>query len=430
VASLAFGQTATETFTYTMRDGAGVESTATVTVTVNGQNHAPTATDDSATAVENGAAITINVLANDSDSDPGDTLTVTGFSASGLQGAVTQNADGSFNYAVGNAFQSLLLGGSATETFSYTVADSQGAASTAQVVVRINGANDEPVAVTNTLSLSEDAAPTTINVLANDTDVDAGDSKTIVSVDTTGLQGSVAIAADGSSLVYTVASAFQNLNTGQSATETFSYTMRDGAGAQSTATVTLTIVGANEPVIYVNPPAPPAGAILGTSGDEILNGTAGADHIYGRPGDDEISGLGGNDAIFGEADDDTLNGDAGNDTLNGGAGRDDLEGGAGADTFRFYLASESTLLAFDRIRDFSHGDGDKIDVSLIDANVQAADNNAFTLVSAFTGVAGQLYYANTASGLMVYGDINGDAVADLAFEVRVEDSLSGADFIL
>jgi VCBS repeat-containing protein len=324
------------------------------------------------------------------------------------------------------------VGEVAVDSFAYTVADSGGKQASAGVTVTITGANDAPRAVADVRSLSEDAAPTLLDVLANDTDVDAGDGRTIVAVDTTGLQGSVSIAPGGGALTYTVGSGFQALLTGQSATETFGYTMRDTAGALSSATVTLTIIGANEPVVIVTPPPPPPGAIVGSSGDDLIAGTAGADTVYGQAGDDEIAGAGGADVLFGGADDDTLDGGAGNDVLVGGAGRDDLTGGDGADIFRFYLPSESDSLRFDRIRDFDRSQGDRIDLSAIDANTVLGGNDAFSLVAAFTGSAGQLVGGSTASGYLVRGDVNGDAVADFAIEVRLvgATSLTAADFIL
>ena len=430
--SLAFGQTAVETFTYTMRDALGLTSTAAVSVTVTGVNQAPAAVDDEAAVTENGAPVVIDVLANDGDADlgAGDTLAVVAFDASGLQGGV-QIDGGNLVYDPGNAFQGLAKDATATETFSYTVADTGGARSTANVTVTVTGVNDAPVAVANSVSVSEDAGLVTIAVLANDTDVDAGDTKTVSSVNTTGLQGSVNIAADGSSVIYTVASAFQSLLSGQTAIETFSYTMRDSAGAEATASVTVTIIGANEPVLIVNPPAPPPGAIVGGAGDDTINGTAGADVIYGQAGDDTINAGGDNDTVFGGADDDDINGGANNDILNGGSGGDDLTGGAGADIFRFYLASESNAVDRDRIRDFSSAQGDKIDLSLIDANTILGGNNDFTLSASFTGAAGQLIHGVTANGYLVQGDVNGDAVADIVFQVDLvgASSLTANDFI-
>ncbi len=392
--NLAAGVQATDTFTYTMADSGGAQSTASVTVTVTGVNDAPIAVANTATVQEDGGPVTLNVLANDIDVDAGDTLSL--FS------------------------------------LTTTIADSAGAQSSANVVVTVAGVNDAPTAVANAYSISEDSGPVALTVLANDTDVDAGDTKTVTAVNTAGLQGTAVVSGDGASVIYTVSSAFQSLMSGQTATESFTYTMRDSAGALSTAAVTITIIGADEPVIYINPPTTGTGPYPGTSGDDVMSGTGGADTMYGQAGDDEIAAGEGADSIFGGADDDTISGDGSNDTINGGMGRDDLTGGAGADTFRFYLASESTLIDFDRIRDFKAAEGDKIDLSLIDANTLLGDNNAFTLAGSFTGVAGQLIYGTTASGYLVQGNVNGDAVADIAIEVRLvgSSSLSGADFIL
>ncbi|MEQ1805404.1 MAG: Ig-like domain-containing protein, partial [Burkholderiaceae bacterium] len=283
--------------------------------------------------------------------------------------------------------------------------------------VTVTGVNDAPIAEANALSVSEDAGQVTIDVLANDSDADEGDTLSIVAANPpAGLQGSVAVAAGGSAVTYTVGSAFQALLSGQTATESFSYTVQDSAGEQSTASVSITIIGANEPVVIVNPPSPGPGAIVGGAGDDILAGTAGADTLFGQAGDDEISAGNGADTLFGGAQDDTLDGGAGNDILSGGAGRDDLTGAAGADTFRFYVASESNIIDFDRIRDFSLAEGDRIDLSLIDANTVLGGDNAFTLSASFTGAAGQLVFDPVTGMLM--GDVNGDALADLVIEVR------------
>jgi hypothetical protein len=64
--SLGVGETAQETFTYTVADGAGLTDEGLVTVTVNGINDLPVAADDAASTLDN-SAITISVLSNDSD---------------------------------------------------------------------------------------------------------------------------------------------------------------------------------------------------------------------------------------------------------------------------------------------------------------------------------------------------------------------------
>lgn len=431
---LLFGQSAQETIVYTMVDSAGLQSQATATVTVTGINHAPIANGDFATATEDGSAITIDVLANDQDQDivQGDTQTILSVNPNGLLGTVSVAADGkSLTYAVGTAFQHLKVGATATESFSYTIRDGQGLTASANVTVTIQGTNDAPVAVANAYSISEDAAPTTLTVLTDDIDVDVADSKTIVEVGSAGLQGSVSIGADGTTLVYTVGASFQALNSGQTATERLTYTLADGQGARSTASVTITILGANEPVVIVNPPPPPVGAIVGTANDDVLITANAADVIYGQAGDDTITANGGDDTIFGGVGRDQIDGGAGNDIINGGADRDDLTGGAGADTFKYYLASESTATALDRIRDFDASQGDKIDISLIDANTLVGGNNDFVVSASLTGIAGQLVIVTISAGVyQIRGDVNGDGVADLQIEVKAKSPLTAADLLL
>lgn len=65
-----------------------------------------------------------------------------------------------------------------------------------------------------------------------------------------------------------------------------------------------------------------------------------------------------NDILLGGNENDTLIGGFGNDTLIGGLGQDILEGGSGSDSFVF----NSVLEGIDAIADFSHLDGDKIQI--------------------------------------------------------------------
>ena len=91
-----------------------------------------------------------------------------------------------------------------------------------------------------------------LGVLANDIDIDRGDSLTVTAVE--GVAASVGktvtltsgalltLNADGS-YVYNPNSRFIALNQGQSATDSFTYTASDISGASSTATVVITITG-------------------------------------------------------------------------------------------------------------------------------------------------------------------------------------------
>ncbi|MBM3393350.1 MAG: hypothetical protein FJY37_01635 [Betaproteobacteria bacterium] len=55
--------------------------------------------------------------------------------------------------------------------------------------------NRAPLAVADTAAVFANAGATTLNVLANDTDPDAGDTKTVVSVDGNGRPGGIVITA-------------------------------------------------------------------------------------------------------------------------------------------------------------------------------------------------------------------------------------------
>ncbi|MFL7790658.1 MAG: Calx-beta domain-containing protein [Anaerolineae bacterium] len=135
-----------DVFTYTISDGA-LTDTATVTVTVTAVNDPPVAVNDSGsgfTTDEDTAFITGNVLANDSDPDASDTLSVSGLDTSGTLGSVANNGDGTFDYDPDDQFEYLAAGEQATDTLTYTVSDGNGGTDTAVVTITINGVNEEP----------------------------------------------------------------------------------------------------------------------------------------------------------------------------------------------------------------------------------------------------------------------------------------------
>ncbi|HEY0027074.1 MAG TPA: M10 family metallopeptidase C-terminal domain-containing protein [Allosphingosinicella sp.] len=154
--------------------------------------------------------------------------------------------------------------------------------------------------------------------------------------------------------------------------------------------------------------------------------------VQGGSGADRLTGGGKNDFLSGNAGKDELNGGGNNDTLVGGAGADTLSGGTGNDTFTYRVVSDSTFSAADTILDFSKGD--KVDLTAIDANGNAADgNSAFTFIgdSGFTGTAGELRAFEALQGVwFVIGDTNGDKVGDLYIQVNVADGqpLIATDF--
>jgi hypothetical protein len=115
-----------DTFTYTVRDAAGLTDTATVAVNVAPVNDPPDAIDDSATADEGGSVV-IAVLANDVDVEGG-TLAVTGVSTP-AHGTATINGDGTVTYTPAAAY-------SGPDSFTYTAGDG-GATDSATVTVQV-----------------------------------------------------------------------------------------------------------------------------------------------------------------------------------------------------------------------------------------------------------------------------------------------------
>ncbi|POZ49634.1 beta strand repeat-containing protein [Methylovulum psychrotolerans] len=122
--------------------------------------------------------------------------------------------------------------------------------------------------------------------------------------------------------------------------------------------------------------------------------------------------------------------------LNGGAGADRLTGGLGADVFKFILETDTGTLSTtrDTITDFNHTQGDKIDVSSIDANTALAGNSAFSVLrvgGAFLGTftqVGELYFDQLAH--ILYGNNDADSSADFSMQITGVSSLVVADVVM
>jgi len=251
---LGLGEVATDSFSYSVSDGNGGTATATVYVTVKGTNDRPVAVADNFVTSEDTALTfsTTALLANDSDVDANDVLSILRFDTTGLQGRVTDNGDGTFSYDPGAAFQNLAEGETASDTFTYVVSDDKGGTARTTVTMMVTGSNDGPVATADSLTVGEDTGLSfsAADVLVNDSDIDASDVLSIMSLDTATTQGDIIDNGDGT-YNYEPGLAFQSLAAGETAIDTFSYTISDGHGGSATATVTMTIIGANDAPVAV-----------------------------------------------------------------------------------------------------------------------------------------------------------------------------------
>ncbi|WP_341304952.1 retention module-containing protein [Pseudomonas sp. TMP25] len=125
---------------------------------------APVANADTRTVGEDDTGIAGNLVTGTNataDTQGADTATVTGLQAdnagsteiitgtggtgvAGTYGTLIVNANGSYSYVTNAAAQALVAGASETDTFSYTLKDSDGSFSTTTVTFTINGATDGP----------------------------------------------------------------------------------------------------------------------------------------------------------------------------------------------------------------------------------------------------------------------------------------------
>ncbi|MDP2445436.1 MAG: tandem-95 repeat protein, partial [Pseudomonas sp.] len=159
------------------------------------------------------------LLGNDSDPD-GNALSILS-----VQGAT----HGTVALVGGNVVFTPDANYNGSATFTYTVSDGLGGLATATVTIGIKAVNDAPVAVADSAITNEDTS-VTINVLANDTDVD-GDILTVTGA--TASNGTVVVNANNT-LNFTPASNF-------SGTALIQYSISDGKGGTASAQVTVTV---------------------------------------------------------------------------------------------------------------------------------------------------------------------------------------------
>ena len=220
-----------DAFSYAIADPSGAQATAVVAIDVISVNDAPVAVDDAA-GLDEDTAVTVDVVANDSDVD-GDALAIA---------SITQPAHGTA--AVVDAHRVSYTPAPdyhGPDALSYTIGDGNGGQATAQLVLAVAAVNDPPVAVNDGASLLEDGSAT-IDVVANDSDVD-GDALAIASI-TQPAHGTAAI-VDAHRVSYAPAPNYHG-------PDSFRYTIADPSGAQATAVVAIDVISVNDPPAAVD----------------------------------------------------------------------------------------------------------------------------------------------------------------------------------
>ena len=266
-----------------------------VTITINGSNDTPAAVADNNAGdpvTESGVnpgntpfagdpSAAGNVLTNDLDVDSGDTKTVVAVNGEapnvgqpliGTYGTLTLLANGSWSYALNNAdpdTNALAQGQTATDVFTYTMADASGATSSAPLTIAITGTNDAPdITIRSgdsaTANLTETGAGLTTSGTMTVRDPDLTDAVTasVTAVALSGTTGGLTAAdvlgmlsvtsgsiaadpGDTNNLGWAFnsgAQAFNFLNSGDTLTLAYTVQATDGS-ASDVQTVTINITG-------------------------------------------------------------------------------------------------------------------------------------------------------------------------------------------
>lgn len=199
------------------------------------QNEPPIANDDSVTTMQD-TPVTINLLANDTDLNKGDTLSLN-MPSSPANGSLHNNGDGTVTYTPISGF-------TGEDTFQYSVFDGIADSNPATVTITVSPAtpsNLPPQAVNDTASTRPNTN-TTIAVLSNDSDPN-GDPLTVKS--TTDPANGLAVINPDYTITYTP-------NSGFIGHDSFTYTISDSKNATATATVSVSISNATTNLLLVN----------------------------------------------------------------------------------------------------------------------------------------------------------------------------------
>ena len=276
------GDTATDSFTYTISDGTNTD-TATLIFTVTGVNDTPTGADNTVSTSEETPYVFSTSDFGYTDVDDDDVLVSVKIT--------TLEDDGDLQYYDGSSWQDVTLNqvitvtdisngylrlnpdandtGSPYTTFEFSVNDGEAdSVSSYTMTINVTTVNDDPVADNETNTATEGTTTTvtdgTSDLLYGDTDTD-GDTLEVSGIRTgtesgsgtsgsigtalTGTYGSLTINSDGT---YTYTPNQDFLGDGETGVDYFTYTVSDGNGGTDTGQISITVTGVNDAPVGVN----------------------------------------------------------------------------------------------------------------------------------------------------------------------------------
>jgi Ca2+-binding RTX toxin-like protein len=377
-----------DSFDFVGSDGTTALDVETFNIAITAVNDAPVGTGDAVTTDED-TPIIIDVLNNDSDVDLDD-LDIQSVT-DGTRGSVAINPDDTVTYTPDENWNG-------SDSFTYTVSDGNGGTDTVTVDVTVNAMNDNPVAVDDAFTGTENTEITG-NVLDDngngvDGDPDLNSLSVVAATITTVQGGTVELLVDGS-FTYTPLADFVG-------SDSFDYTLEDGNGGSDIGAVSLTV----DEFSY--------NYVTGTSSNEDLYGSTGADYIDGKNGNDNLYGYEGDDTYIWNIGD-------GNDVITDTSGMDHIELGAGitADDVRLlnepYYGDLYLYIGDEQVRVSGHFNNTGNEVE----NILFSDGSTLALT-------GDLTFKGTSGNNLIRGQSNITA-NDTFIGLEGDDTLYGYD---
>jgi VCBS repeat-containing protein len=227
------GQSVNDTFTVSSADG----TTTTVKITIVGTNDPAIMSAADVVLTETNEPLSAGGKLTISDADNPETF-VEQRDVAGTYGTFNIDSSGVWTYVTNSALDELKEDQRVTDSFTVTSAEG----STTTVKITIEGTNDPAILSPVDVVLTETNAPLSTGGTLTISDVDS--PQTFVERNKAGKYGTFNINSEGV-WSYVAKSAFDELNMGQSVSDSFIVTSADG----TTTIVKVTINGSNDPAI-------------------------------------------------------------------------------------------------------------------------------------------------------------------------------------